>query len=214
MTPARVVIVEDHDLIRQGVELLLGRFEWVTLAGSARTVAEGLSVLEAVQPEVALVDLGLPDGSGLGLLRAARVRWPNLHVIILSSRDDADAVGTAFAAGASAYVAKSGSVDELAEAIEAALQGRPYVSSRIGERLAQWAASPGAGSLDRLSPRQRQILRLIAEGQSTKVIARHLAISVTTVNTHRAEIMKRLGIHDVASLTRFAGEHGLLSSRY
>lgn len=213
MKRARVVIVEDHDLIRQGVELLLRRFEWVTLAGSAGTVAEGLSVIEAVRPDVALVDLGLPDGSGLGLVKAARLRWPNLHVIVLSSRDDADAVGTAFAAGAVSYLAKSGAADELAEAIDAAIHGRRYVTPRMAERLAQWAAGPEAPALSRLSPRQRQVLRLVAEGHTTKAIASQLSISITTVNTHRAEIAKRLGIADVATQTRLAIESGLIERK-
>lgn len=214
MKRARVVIVEDHDLIRQGVEQLLGRIEWVTLAGGARTVAEGLGVLKTVRPDVVLVDLGLPDGSGLGLIKAARLRWPDLRVIVLSSREDADAVGTAFAAGAASYLTKSGPANELAKAIEAALQGRRYITPRVAETLAQWVASPEAPALNRLSPRQCQILRLVAEGHTTKAIASLLSISITTVNTHRAEIIKRLGIGDVATLTRFAIESGLIERKW
>lgn len=213
MTRTRVVIVEDHDLIRHGLGVLLQRSRAIALVGEAGTVAEGLSVLAAVQPDVALVDLGLPDGSGLTLVKASRAQWPDVRVIILSSRDDADAIGSAFASGASAYLAKSCSAPQLVAAIEAVAQGHRYVTQQVGEKLAQWASSPKAARIEILSPRQRQILRLVAEGQTTKAIAIQLGISVTTVNTHRAEIMRRLDIHDVASLTRFAAEQGLLLRR-
>ncbi len=210
---ARVVIIEDHDLIRQGVELLIRRIRGVTLSGFARSATEAMTVLDQTRPEIALVDIGLPDGNGVTLTKAIKKRWPDLRVIMLSSREDVDAVGGAFAAGASAYIVKSGAAEDLARAIEAALAGRRYVSHAMAEKLADWASSPRADAIERLSPRQRQVLGLVAGGLTTKEIAHQLAVSITTVNTHRAQLMRRLDIHDIASLTRFALERGLISHR-
>ncbi len=210
---ARVVIIEDHDLIRQGVELLIRKIRGVTLSGFARSATEAMTVLDLTRPEIALVDIGLPDGNGVTLTKAIKKRWPDLRIIMLSSREDMDAVGGAFAAGASAYIRKSGAAEDLARAIEAALAGRRYVSNAMAEKLADWAGSPRADAIDRLSPRQRRVLGLIAGGLTTKQIAHQLAVSITTVNTHRAQLMRRLDIHGVASLTRFALERGLISPR-
>lgn len=210
MTTARVALVEDQALIRQGVELLLRRIDGVDLVGSAATCADGVALLDQTRPDIAVIDLGLPDGNGIELVRLARSRWPQTRVIVLSSRDDLDAVGAAFSEGAVSYLFKSSSGDDLTAAIEMTMQGRRYLTPELADRLAQWVAAPAVASLKRLSSRQRQILRLVAAGKSTKQIAADLSISVTTVNTHRAQLMRRLDIHDVASLTRFAIEQGLL----
>jgi DNA-binding NarL/FixJ family response regulator len=211
MNRVRVVLVEDQELIRDGVARLLADIPGVVLVGTAGSLAEALSLFAEKSPDVALVDVGLPDGSGISLVQQALKRWPEARMIMLSSREDAEAVGAAFSAGALSCVFKSASREDLKVAIAAASEGRRYVSPALAEKLAEWASpDPALSAFKSLTPRQLEVLRRVALGQSTKVIADELAISVTTVNTHRVEIMKRLGIRDVASLTRFAIHRGLI----
>lgn len=211
MNTVRVVLVEDQELIRDGVARLLADIPGVVLVGTAGSLAEALSLFAEKSPDMVLVDVGLPDGSGISLVQQALKRWPEARMIMLSSREDAEAVGAAFSAGALSFVFKSASREDLKVAIAAASEGRRYVSPALAEKLAEWASpDPALSAFKSLTPRQLEVLRRVALGQSTKVIADELAISVTTVNTHRVEIMKRLGIRDVASLTRFAIHRGLI----
>lgn len=211
MNTVRVVLVEDQELIRDGVARLLADIPGVVLVGTAGSLAEALSLFAEKSPDMVLVDVGLPDGSGISLVQQALKRWPGARMIMLSSREDAEAVGAAFSAGALSFVFKSASREDLKVAIAAASEGRRYVSPALAEKLAEWASpDPALSAFKSLTPRQLEVLRRVALGQSTKVIADELAISVTTVNTHRVEIMKRLGIRDVASLTRFAIHRGLI----
>lgn len=211
MRGVRVILVEDQELIRDGVARLLADIPGVTLVGTAGSLTEALSLFESASPDVAIVDIGLPDGSGISLVGRVLARWPTARMVMLSSREDADAVGEAFSAGALSFVFKSATRDDLSAAVIAAAEGRRYVSAPLVDRLVEWARpDPLEVGFKSLTPRQREVLRRVALGQSTKVIADELAISVTTVNTHRVEIMNRLGIRDVASLTRFAIQRGII----
>jgi DNA-binding NarL/FixJ family response regulator len=211
MRAVRVILVEDQELIRDAVARLLADIPGVTLVGTAGSLREAWPLFESALPDLAIVDIGLPDGSGISLVERVLTRWPSARMVMLSSREDADAVGEAFSAGALSFVFKSATSKDLNAAVIAAAEGRRYVSAPLADRLAEWARpDPRETSFNSLTPRQREVLRRVALGQSTKVIADELAISVTTVNTHRAAIMQRLGIRDVASLTRFAIQRGLV----
>ncbi len=212
MRTIRVVLVEDSDLIRQGVESLLRQLAGIDVVATARSMSDAVIVIDQLRPDVALVDLGLPDGSGIELIRTAQQRWPDLRVIIVSSRQDTGAVRAAFVAGAWSYLFKSGSAANLEAAITAVFQGRRFIAPEVRDLLAEWATSPSAKGIERLSPRQMAVLMRVVNGETTKAIAASLGISVTTVNTHRAEILKRLGIRDLPTLTRFAIEQGLISA--
>lgn len=211
MRKIRVVVVEDHDLIREAVESLLRQLAGIDVVATVRSMSDAAIAIDDLRPDVALVDLGLPDGSGIELSRTAQQRWPDLRVIIVSSRQDAGAVRAAFVAGAWSYLFKSGSAANLEAAITAVFQGRRFITPEVRDLLAEWATSPTPKGIERLSPRQIAILKRVVDGENTKTIAASLGISVTTVNTHRAEILKRLGIRDLPTLTRFAIEQGLIS---
>lgn len=212
----RVLLADDHQLVRAGLRLLidgLPDFEVVAEVGDG---VEAVDAARALQPDVALLDISMPRMSGLEAAAAMRVASPATRVIALSMHASEQHFAAALKAGATGYVVKDSAVTELAEALRAVAAGQHYVSPRISGSVMQSLArnlrgEQPAGSDPVLSPRQRQVLQLIAEGRNTREIADQLHVSVKTVETHRAELMRRLEIHDVAGLTRYAIRAGLVS---
>lgn len=211
----RVLLADDHQLVRAGLRLLidgLPDFEVVAEVGDG---LEAVDAARKLQPELALLDISMPRMSGLEAAAAMRVASPATRVIALSMHASEQHFAAALKAGATGYVVKDSAVTELAEALRAVAAGQHYVSPRIAGSVMQSLArnlrgeQPGGDPL--LSPRQRQVLQLIAEGRNTREIAEQLHVSVKTVETHRAELMRRLEIHDVAGLTRYAIRAGLVS---
>jgi DNA-binding NarL/FixJ family response regulator len=213
----RVLLADDHQLVRAGLRLLidgLPDFEVVAEVG------DGIEAVEAarkLQPELALLDISMPRMSGLEAAAAMRVVSPATRVIALSMHTNEQHFAAALKAGATGYVIKDSAVTELAEALRSVAAGKHYVSPRISGSVMQSLARNLRGENlvaadPLLSPRQRQVLQLIAEGRSTREIGERLHVSVKTVETHRAELMRRLDIHDVAGLTRYAIRAGLVSS--
>lgn len=212
----RVLLADDHQLVRAGLRLLidgLPDFEVVAEVGDGQ---EAVDAARGLQPDLALLDISMPRMSGLEAAAAMRVASPGTRVIALSMHASEQHFAAALKAGAHGYVVKDSAVTELAEALRAVAAGQHYVSPRIAGSVMQSLArnlrgEPPAGSEPVLSPRQRQVLQLIAEGRNTREIAQQLHLSVKTVETHRAELMRRLEIHDVAGLTRYAIRAGLVS---
>lgn len=198
-----VLVADDQVLVRAGVEALVASLPGFACVGAASDGPMCLRLLLDAEPDILLLDLGMPGNEGLSVARAVRERHPRVRIVILTARADAALAREALALGVCGYVSKDFVLDELALALRSALAGRPFVSPDV-------ALAPGAAPAPAaLSPRQRDILRGIAQGRSNKEMARTLGLSVKTVEYHRAELIQRLDLHDVASLTRYAIEHGL-----
>jgi DNA-binding NarL/FixJ family response regulator len=210
----RVLLVDDHALVRAGIRALLERGELVEVVGEAGDGHEALDLIEKLRPEVVLLDLAMPGASGFEVLKTTSEKFPEVHVIVLTVHDGEEYAFQALRAGAAGYLPKSAASSELRLAIEHVMGGKKYLSPTIEQKAtfeSGRSTSEGLAPMSELTPRQLEVLTLIAEGHSTKDIARALNISVKTVETHRAQLMDRLNIHDVASLVRYAIRMGLVS---
>lgn len=214
MKKLRVLLVDDHALVRAGIRALLERGELVEVVGEAGDGHEALDLIEKLRPEVVLLDLAMPGASGFEVLKTTSEKFPEVHVIVLTVHEGEEYAFQALRAGAAGYLPKSAASSELRLAIEHVMGGKKYLSPTIEQKAtfeSGRSTSEGLAPMSELTPRQLEVLTLIAEGHSTKDIARALNISVKTVETHRAQLMDRLNIHDVASLVRYAIRMGLVS---
>jgi len=205
--PIRVLLADDHTLIRAGISALLERMERVEVVGEAADGRHALKLIQELTPDVVLLDLQMPGLSGFEVLQETTEKFPDVKIVVLSVHDSEEYALRALQSGAAGYLPKSAASAELEIAIDQVSRGKQYLSPIIAQ-LASLESSKGAPV--ELTPRQREVLTLIAEGYSTKDIARTLEISVKTVETHRAQLMERLGIHDVASLVRYAIRTGIV----
>ena len=211
MNPTRVLLADDHALVRAGIRALLDKIEGVEVIAEAGDGGEALQLIKELQPDVALLDITMPGLNGLEVLEESKKQFPDLRVIILTVHDAGEYAMQALRAGAAGYLPKSAAANELQLAIEIVNRGETYVSGEISRKtLLEYSRDPTEHPLARLTPRQREILTLIADGFSTKGIGCRLTISVKTVESHRAQLMDRLDIHDVASLVRYAIKMGLV----
>jgi len=209
--PVRVLVVDDHAVLRSGLRLLLDKEDDLEYVGEASTAEEAIRGLERTQPDVVLLDLQMP-GIG-GLEGASRIveRRPGVRVLVLSMHDEADDVRRAFAAGASGYLVKTAADEELVRALRAVAQGERYLHPSLGAKMAQPAGA--SGPVDELSPREREVLRLLALGYTNQEIAQELVVSVRTVESHRAHVMTKLRADSRAAMVRHALDAGLLDER-
>lgn len=209
------MLADDHTLVRAGLHKLLDSIPDIQVVGEA---GDGLALLELatqLRPDLVLLDIAMPGLNGLETTARLVKSWPNIRVMILSMHQNSEYVRQALRQGAMAYLLKDAAPMELEVAIRAVLNGKTYLSPAVSQGVVsdyvqrlRSEDEPG----DTLTPRQREVLRLIAEGQSTKEIARRLDLSIKTVETHRTQLMKQLDIHEVAGLVRFAIRIGLISA--
>lgn len=212
MKPIRVLLADDHALVRAGIRALLERMDRVEVVGEAGDGRRALDLIQELRPDVVLLDITMPGLSGFEVLNETTEKFPEVHVIALTVHDAEEYAFQALRSGAAGYLPKSAASAELEEAILLVMGGRKYLSPKIAQRavLMYLQSGQARSTLPELTPRQREVLRLISEGCSTKDIASKLGISVKTVETHRAQLMERLDIHDVAGLVRYAIRTGII----
>lgn len=210
----RLLLADDHTLFREGVRSLLSRIADVTVVAETGDGREALDLIERHRPDVALLDITMPGMNGLEVATRTARSSPRTRVVILSMHASEAYVAQALRAGIAGYLLKDVAATELEAALRAVARGETYLSPAISRQVVEGflgRAQPEPDPLAGLTGRQREILQLIAEGKSTKEIAAALAVGIKTVETHRAKLMERLGIHDVAGLVRFAIRAGLVS---
>lgn len=207
-----VVLVDDHQLVRAGLRLLLETMPQFEVVAEARDGQEALHQIATQAPAIALLDVSMPGMNGLRALREIRTRYPRTRVLLLSMYDNPEYVTEAIQCGAAGYLLKDAAVDELARALAAVARGETYLSPAITSHVLRAMSAPSAvGDSGELTLRQEQVLRLVTRGHTSKEIALALGLSIKTVETHRNQIMKRLGIHDLAGLVRYAVRSGLIA---
>ena len=208
----RVLLTDDHAIFVEGLASLLARDKQFEVVGTATHAKEALQKVRECEPDVVIMDLSMPDMSGIEATQLIKAESPDVKVLCLSMHADRGYVMGALDAGASGYVLKDGARNELVEAIQAVADDRVYLSPSIAGIVVDAAKSSGATpALELLTDRERQIVHLLAGGERTKVIAERLHLSVKTVGTHRSHIMEKLDIHSIAELTKFAIREGLTS---
>lgn len=212
MARLRVLLVDDHALVRAGIRSLLQELPDVEVVAEASDGAQALQIAEREQPDVVLMDIAMKGMNGLEAAAKLRERQPSVKVVILSMHTSEEYVLLALRAGAAAYLIKDSATAELGLALNSVMRGETYLSPAISRQVVDGyvqRVGVGAGA-DPLTQRQREVLKYIAEGRSTKEIAFELDLSVKTIETHRAQIMERLGIRDVAGLVRYAMRVGIV----
>jgi DNA-binding NarL/FixJ family response regulator len=210
----RVLVVDDHTVVREGIRSVLAGAPGFDMVAEAATGEEAVAQAEAHQPDVILLDISMPGGSGLGVVGTLRERAPQARILILSVHDDTEYVVESVRAGAHGYLRKDTTPGELRQAIRAVHEGGAFFSPQVARHLTaaireQPAPSTGA-SLETLTAREREVLVRVARGLTNKETAAELGISTRTAEAHRDSLMKKLGIRTVAGLTRYAIEQELM----
>ncbi len=211
--PIRVLLVDDHPLVRAGVRRVLESEASIVIVGEAADGGAALAALQDTQVDVMVLDLGMPGVDGLEVLGRAKAARPGLKIVVLTMHANAEYVTRAIQQGADSYLLKDSAVQDLVAAITAVVGGRAFHSALIQQqltRIVRGGGAVGAPGLDRLTDREREVLRAIAMGRSTKEIAATLGIGARTVETHRANLMRKLELRSVALLTQFALRAGLV----
>ncbi len=210
----RVVLVEDHLVVRSGLRLLLENNPEIEIAGEAGNAAEALEIVRKTSPHVVLMDIGLPDRSGIDATREIKKYFPNVAVLALTIHEDEEYFFKMLEAGASGYVPKRAAPEELLAAIRTAASGEVYIYPSLAKLLVQdylrTHSLKEETQFNDITPREREVLALLAEGASTEEIAAALVISPKTVERHRENIMRKLNLHSRAELVRYAIRKGII----
>jgi DNA-binding NarL/FixJ family response regulator len=207
--PIRVILADDHLLVRQGLRLVLEK-EHIEVLGEASDGLEAIRLIQELRPEVAVLDLDMPGLDGLGVLREAARVCPQVRAVILTRHMEEPYAVEALRIGARGYVLKTQASTDLVAAIQHVHRGEVYLSPKISKAVVQSYLTNTDTPNGKLSVRERQVLQLVGEGHSTKKIAALLGISVKTADTHRTKVMDKLDIHQTAGLVRYAIRNGLI----
>jgi DNA-binding NarL/FixJ family response regulator len=213
----RILVADDHDIIRLGLKnLLTARSGW-EICAEAKTGREAVNLAEQHEPDIVVMDVSMPDLNGLEAARQIHKKFPKIGILILTLHFSDVLVRDIVAAGARAYIMKSDADRDLVSAVEALANRRTYFTARAADMLYNEMAQPGTSSAepkaptrDRLTPREREIVQLLAEGKSSKEVAVALGISVKTAETHRANIMRKLEVHSVSEIVRYAVKNQII----
>jgi len=210
----KVLLADDHTLFRAGLRALLCDIDGVQIVAEAGDGAEAVELAASTEPDLAILDIAMPRLNGLAATEKIKAAGPATRIIVLSMHLNEEYIRRALSAGADGYMVKDSAPSELTVALQAVMAGGNYLSPAAASLLIKQAlpGMKGSDPLHMLSPRQVEVLRMVAEGKTTKEIARLLELSPKTVDIHRAQVMQRLDIHDVAGLTRFAVRVGLVGT--
>lgn len=208
----RALLVDDHSLVRAGIRRMIEEVtDQTVVVGETNTGRDALRLIGDLDIDLLVTDLSMPDLDGIGLIKAALKRKPDLTCIVLSMHTSSEYVTAALKAGASGYLHKNATAEELEQALDAVRRGTHYLHPSVAGSIVTVLrdSSDLTNPLDLLSDRQREVLKLIADGHNTRQIAETLNVSVKTVETHRSQLMDRLEIHDIPGLVKFAIRNGL-----
>lgn len=215
--PLAVLLAEDHEIVRRGLRMLLEAQPDLRVVGETGDGIETLRLAERLEPDIVVLDLGMPCLGGLDVIREIRKHCAKSRVVVLSGHAEESYVQSAIRNGAHAYVLKSSSTDDLVRAIHEAAAGRRFLSQAVAgpliEALLNPAADVSADSYEALTTREREVLNLAAEGRSNPEIASRLFISRRTVETHRANLLRKLGLKSQTDLVRYAVDRGIIAPR-
>jgi two-component system nitrate/nitrite response regulator NarL len=208
-----VLLVDDHPVVRKGLQSCLAKQDGLKVVGEASDGDEAIQKTKTLRPDIVLMDISMPRMNGLAVTELLRKEAPHVKVLILSVHSNKEYIFRIIQAGAHGYVSKEAPPEELVRAIESICDGEPFFSEDVARAaLNQFVANGGKKEpFAQLTSREREVLVLIAEGRSNKEIANGLGIGVRTIETHRERIMRRLNIHSVAGLTKFAIANGMVS---
>lgn len=212
----RIVIAEDHTILREGLRSLLSSHSDFEIVGEAEDGREAIRCVENLSPDLVLMDLSMPRMNGMGAIREIKKRFPETKILALTVHKTEEYVLATLEAGSDGYLLKDATHEELVIAIRSVLKGKPYLSPGISDRVIEGYLEGqkfvrSSTLLDTLTPREQEILQLIAEGYKNKEISEHLCISIKTVDKHRTNLMQKLDLHNASALTAFAIERGLIS---
>ena len=208
MNPTRVLLVDDHPMVLAGLRALLAPLPGLEVVATAATAAEAYAAVATHRPDVVLLDINLPDQSGLDVCRRLADDYPGLKILALTTLNERSYVTRMMAQGAAGYVLKNASPDELAEAIARVRAGKKYFSEEVQELLLQ--PEPAVAAVPPLTRREKEILGLIAQGLTSQDMADRLFLSVLTVETHRRNLLAKFEVNNTAALIRLAAQHQLL----
>jgi DNA-binding NarL/FixJ family response regulator len=209
----RLLIADDHGVVRGGLRLLLDRQPDMEVVGEAADGAAAVAETLAHRPDLAILDVAMPRLTGLQATREIKAQAPGVDVLILSMHDDERYLFEALKAGASGYVLKQKADQDLLDAVRAVGRGEPFLTnSATGSLVREWMADSASGPREPLSPREQQVLKLIAEAHTNRDIAALLGLSAKTVEAHRASILRKLGMRDRVELVRYAIRRGLVEA--
>ena len=212
-----VLIIDDHPLFREGLKAIIARDASFAVVGEAGNRKEGLELVKKLKPNLIVMDISLPDGNGIELTREIRSLFPETRIMILSMHSKIDYISDAFRAGATGYVVKESATDRLLQALNAVLEGGYFLdtslSHKVVEKLVTFPEEDAEirdARYETLTPREQQVMRLLAEGLSVRKIAEKLFISPKTVENHRTHIMSKLDLHTYHELVKYAAKLGLI----
>ena len=216
MTPIRVLLADDHTLIRAGLRMVVTSQPDLTVIGEANDGREAVAMAEKLKPDVVVMDIGMPSLNGIEACRQINDSFPHTRVVMLSMHSDEGYVLRALKAGAKGYLLKDSAEADLANAIRAVVAGKSFFSPAVGkvlleDYLRKLERTGAEDSFGLLSPREREVLQLVAEGKSSKEVANLLGLSVYTIETHRAKVMQKLNLHNIPELILYAVRKGVIS---
>lgn len=213
----RLLIVDDHPLFREGLKAILRRDPAFTVVAEAGGSAEALRLARDSRPDLAVLDISLPDRSGIQLARELRALLPDIAILMVSMHAKADYVAEAVKAGAGGYLTKDAATQRLLEGLRAVAAGSLYLDPSLSLEVSRELLAKGtrrcdepASAYDSLTPREREVMRLVVEGLANKEVAAALGISIKTAEHHRANLMRKLGLQNTVELVRYAGKLGLI----
>ena len=216
MENLRIILAEDHTILREGLRALLSADPAFEIIGEAQDGREAVRCVEKLEPDLLLMDLSMPRMSGMDAIREIKKRYPDIKIIALTVHKTEEYLLATLQAGADGYVLKDATHDELVLAIKNVMRGKSYLSPGVSEKVIEGylegkESNRPRSSWETLSQREREVLKLIAEGYKNKEIAEDLCISLKTVEKHRANLMKKLDLHNAAALTVYAMQKGLVN---